>query len=204
MEQEVTRLMESHCPAKGGDETWGAHSSIAEAWGTYPPEHTMIYLGMKFTFLSAGVVLGFWTWVNLHFPPLFKSRVNKLKIFSIKNSLRFNTFHNHHFYGNIEWLLPPNSNLFSIATVWVASIRAKTPVLLTLAFQRHGDIPPSTHYDIFGDEVYFFLSMGCTTGCFTMNDTKVVAYFSAHGASLDLKHVAKISLKLGHFGAYRL
>jgi hypothetical protein len=30
-----------------------------------------------------------------------------------------------------------------------------------------------------------------TTGCFTMNDTKVVVYFSGYNASPDLKHVAK-------------
>ena len=29
------------------------------------------------------------------------------------------------------------------------------------------------------------------TGCFTMNDTKVFAYFSGYDASSDLKHVAK-------------
>ena len=42
------------------------------------------------------------------------------------------------------------------------------------------------------------------TGCFTMNDTKAFAYFSAYDASLDLKHVEKISLELGHSVVYRL
>jgi hypothetical protein len=30
-----------------------------------------------------------------------------------------------------------------------------------------------------------------STGCFTMNDTKVFVYFSGYNASSDLKHVAK-------------
>jgi hypothetical protein len=35
--------------------------------------------------------------------------------------------------------------------------------------------------------------LGSTTGCFTMNDTKVVGSFSGLEASSDLKHVAKFT-----------